>query len=646
MADYFATGIIAYTSGDRTEALRYFRLAIRENPRNADAWYWLSLVVEDEERKRDCLLRCLALEPTHSSALESLQQLETSAPGAVEEIPVHENTPEQVLPFTAFASLEADEASIENRDTRTDDLSPVLPTLMDFDSDLKSLSAPIPEERRTVSRSTILFMTLIFILIVALGTVAVWFLIPGSGSPFGLDPGSPTPTGLAPAALPVGDSPEAAAANWLNAVLTRKSLDIARNTCLEEQPGMQSSGLKNDLLTAITGVENKPGQWTAIPAPIFELSGLQFTPFEPMEFQARVLVYGTLRMIQGDTISDYPIDDRFTIKHENGSWKWCGSDALNADRIAATQQAGAPPPTPQIPPPEYLPGDWRMESIAYQEIPAGEGWKQIQVDLVVENTSSYLGLVGMNSGSRIAAQGKDYPLELNFNARVLPGLRTHTDLSGIPLTLTAQVPAETDDLELHIPYRVELIELTNGQTAVGEGEFMLYPQQILPEAASIFIHGEWADYKADPPSGVYAAEIGEPIDFKIGLWRFVSFEYESVSADSVENSHLMLRGVLENPSQPANGEAGTDLTLTPADVDAIQFLPLNQWGRALLSDQNMGAIRVAPDQQEEVEVWSLARDQVPAMEAETWCLIGLFKAQLDDHIQDVILFSCMPLPPP
>lgn len=667
MTDYFATGILAYTDGDKAEAFRNFRLAIRENPHNADAWYWLSLVVEDADRKRDCLLRCLDIEPTHASALDSLQQLESAeraatpaAPGevlALEGMPAEEKpilfpeaAPEEDQPIL-FADLDADELpgganKVVEPGLHPDETADTPPLFIDLDSDLRALAPPTKKERRSSSRRkisgrAILILTIIFILVMIISVIAVWFLLPGFRLPFAALPNIPNFLNPAPAGLPSGDSPEGAAANWLNAVISRKSLDIARITCVEKQVEVQSSTLKNELLEAILR-----DQARAIPQMNADLSRLRFTPFEPTETSVRVLVSGVLRLTQGDAVQEYPVDDRFTIIHEDGRWKWCGSDALKAAGIAATQQAGAPTPTQNIPPPAYRPDEWRMESIAYREIPSGEGWTEIQVDLVVENYSPYLGLVQMNSGGRVATLGGEYPIEYDFNVRVLPGLRTHSDRSGAPLSIRAQIPAQSEDLFIHIPFRVELIELVNGQTVSGKGEFRLDPLYTLSGTPDIFVNAEWEVYQANPPSGIYAAGIGEAVDFNAGLWTFKSLEYEAASAGSATSGNLVLRGILENPAAPTNGETGASLTLSPADADGIQFLRVSQWGSVARADQTMGAIQAAPGHQQEAAVWSLSRDQFPALEPETWCFIGFFKAQEDDHIQDLVLFSCMPVLPP
>ncbi len=661
MADYFATGIIAYTGGDKTEAFKNFRLAIREDPKNVEAWYWMSLVVEDTDRKRDCLLQCLELEPTHSAALESLVRLERSeepAPpsepdqGLAEEIlpdveqpllqtelEAVKSPPEEEQPIL-FGDLEPDELPSGTDAIAEPEHTPdIIRSSEALGTELRALSdTPVDQKRRKISAGAILVLTVIFILIIILGVVAVWFFLPGIALPFSIQPGIANPQ---PAGLPSGNSPEAAAATWLNAVLMRNSLEIVRITCAAEKSELQSASLRNELLTAIT---QQPAGAASRSIP--DLSRLQFTPFEPTETKVRVLVSGSLRLTQAESVTDYPVDDRFTIIHENGGWKWCGSDALTAARVAAAEQAVLPTPTANIPPPGFQPNEWRIEPISYQETPSGEGWSEIQVDLVVENISPYVGLVQMNSGGRITTQGGEYPFEFDFNARVLPGLRTHSDRSGVPLSIHVLIPAQSEDVRLHIPFRVELTELINGRTVSGDGEFLVDPLQTLPEPASIFVNGAWDFYRADPASGIYAAEIGESIDFDMGLWTWKSFGYEPAPVDSTVSGNLVLRGVLENPEQPSGDETASALTLTPLDADAVQFLRVNQWGSLAPSDQTMQAIQAAPKQKEEVEVWRLSRDQIPVFEPETWCFIGFFKAQEDNRIQDLVFISCMPVLPP
>lgn len=81
-------GIGAYKAGNLEQAKVFFAQAIQQDPMNAKAWLWMSGVVEEDQRK-SCLQRVLALEPgnqaaRHGLALLSVRSEEPTAPPAPE----------------------------------------------------------------------------------------------------------------------------------------------------------------------------------------------------------------------------------------------------------------------------------------------------------------------------------------------------------------------------------------------------------------------------------------------------------------------------------------------------------------------------------------------------------------------------------
>jgi Tol biopolymer transport system component len=68
--------IKAIQSGDRATGQRLLRQILQANPRNETAWLWLSLILDDPAKKRDCLERVLILNPDHRQARQALAQLE------------------------------------------------------------------------------------------------------------------------------------------------------------------------------------------------------------------------------------------------------------------------------------------------------------------------------------------------------------------------------------------------------------------------------------------------------------------------------------------------------------------------------------------------------------------------------------------
>lgn len=62
-------------SGDTSSAYKILRACLKENPKEAPAWYLLTFTIENVERKIYCLERTLQLAPNHAQANKHLQQL-------------------------------------------------------------------------------------------------------------------------------------------------------------------------------------------------------------------------------------------------------------------------------------------------------------------------------------------------------------------------------------------------------------------------------------------------------------------------------------------------------------------------------------------------------------------------------------------
>ena len=67
--------IMAARIGNRDQALVLLLQAVEREPRNADAWLWLSRVVETDEQRIECLRRVLEINPTHQIAQADLSRL-------------------------------------------------------------------------------------------------------------------------------------------------------------------------------------------------------------------------------------------------------------------------------------------------------------------------------------------------------------------------------------------------------------------------------------------------------------------------------------------------------------------------------------------------------------------------------------------
>jgi hypothetical protein len=67
-------------AGDKTAAMQILASIVTTDPRNEMAWFWLSKCVEENDRKRYCLSKVLAINPNNRDARQALAQLEQPHP--------------------------------------------------------------------------------------------------------------------------------------------------------------------------------------------------------------------------------------------------------------------------------------------------------------------------------------------------------------------------------------------------------------------------------------------------------------------------------------------------------------------------------------------------------------------------------------
>jgi hypothetical protein len=71
----FQRAIQAIRNGDRTTGRRLLAQVLRADGRNVPAWLWMSAAVEDDDHRRDCLRRALAIDPDNEFARAGLARL-------------------------------------------------------------------------------------------------------------------------------------------------------------------------------------------------------------------------------------------------------------------------------------------------------------------------------------------------------------------------------------------------------------------------------------------------------------------------------------------------------------------------------------------------------------------------------------------
>lgn len=82
MNQHINAALAAINKGDKNAAMEFLKQAIAANANDIEAWLVLSAVVGEPERKRQCLNRVLALDPTHRIAREELLKLDRLAMGS------------------------------------------------------------------------------------------------------------------------------------------------------------------------------------------------------------------------------------------------------------------------------------------------------------------------------------------------------------------------------------------------------------------------------------------------------------------------------------------------------------------------------------------------------------------------------------
>jgi hypothetical protein len=77
----FEQAVLTVQRGDRVSGYRLLRQVLLDDPSYAPAWFWMSRLVDDTGRKRECLERALALDPGLKPARDALASLRTQEQG-------------------------------------------------------------------------------------------------------------------------------------------------------------------------------------------------------------------------------------------------------------------------------------------------------------------------------------------------------------------------------------------------------------------------------------------------------------------------------------------------------------------------------------------------------------------------------------
>jgi hypothetical protein len=95
MSPALEKGIAAAKAGNKKEALRFLREALLLDAQNANAWLWMSAMVDDPEKQRHCLKMVLEIEPDNKAARNGLAELNQNFPPTVLPVPSAPEEPSQ-----------------------------------------------------------------------------------------------------------------------------------------------------------------------------------------------------------------------------------------------------------------------------------------------------------------------------------------------------------------------------------------------------------------------------------------------------------------------------------------------------------------------------------------------------------------------
>lgn len=76
------SAIASLRAGDKAGARKALIRGLQSNPKSEPAWVWLAQVVEEPERKRECLQRALNINPDNATARQMLAEMDRPQPAA------------------------------------------------------------------------------------------------------------------------------------------------------------------------------------------------------------------------------------------------------------------------------------------------------------------------------------------------------------------------------------------------------------------------------------------------------------------------------------------------------------------------------------------------------------------------------------
>ena len=105
MADKLQQAIAAIKAGDKVAGRQRLAEVIIDDPNSETAWLWMTAVVDDQQKKQECLHKVLRINPDNQAAREALARMETPSEMPVSvDLPQLEAEAPQPTPDTAPAT--------------------------------------------------------------------------------------------------------------------------------------------------------------------------------------------------------------------------------------------------------------------------------------------------------------------------------------------------------------------------------------------------------------------------------------------------------------------------------------------------------------------------------------------------------------
>jgi len=114
-----------------------------------------------------------------------------------------------------------------------------------------------------------------------------------------------------------GDSPEAAAKEWMQAFANLDGNKIAERTCTAQQANVQQAGM----WASVFGMF---GQQTIGQQSKTDISDLKFTTISSSGDTAQVRVTGQVRFAVLALSQTQDVNETWRMVREDGKWRWCG----------------------------------------------------------------------------------------------------------------------------------------------------------------------------------------------------------------------------------------------------------------------------------------------------------------------------------